>query len=853
MNKVTVPINSFNAGEVSPLTDARVDLTKYASGCRKMENAFPLVEGGAKKMPGTYYIEPSGNATGKSRLAPFSFSTDQSYILEFSDKQVRVFTDEGLLQGGTVPTAAVDYNPVTAYSAGRTVKVGDYWSFSFQGGKSFYISAPYGEAIPNLPIKVWLIFAHGDTLEIKPYWNDGGIEIWLAYDTASKNTAPLIQAGIRALGTLKGFDLSNIVVTPNAAYYAEPAYGESQFFDAKNATSNKQAYLALQANQYCYFPPVEDDYWVSTFIGGEGGSGSGEGTTPPTATSDYDPATSYAANDTVNVGNWWKAYFDDDKSFFIAGPAGIVFDGFFGQSLDFEARIDPTHGDTLTVSAALIHITANTGYVMVTINLASTTASKNAADLIQAAIRALGTVNNLDLSAFTCTPDAAYYAAPEAGTTDIAYMSYDLDFPHAYQAVQANQYCHFPPSDTEYWSPTVIASGGGEGEGGGEEEEGSTTAVTLVTPYLEADLFDLDLSTQSADMLYVFHNNYPPMVIARHSATYWTISILEFTGTESVSNMGNQGIAKPIDDIELNVSYVLIKCNDHGFADGALVYINHCIGAYHLNKSLYTVDYIDEDSFYINENNAQDWPGYEGGGMVVEVVSRFDEEGEYPGCGTFFEQRLVLAGFLNHPERICGSVVGDYYNFISDPIEEDYAIQFDLVSQKVDPVVWIVSQNKLALGTVGGIWIVSGANNQPLSQFSVDSKRQITNGASKIAPQIVNDDLIWFDRVARVGRLLQYEFGADKWIAPDLTRIARHITSGSTAALSGIKQTAYQQFPYPILWAIRNDGQIIGMTYESQEQIYAWFRIVTDGKCESIAVVPRQNDEDRVWVVVDRS
>ena len=53
MPKVTPLINSFNAGEVSPKIEARSDIEKYFSGCKTLENFIPLVEGGAKRMPGS--------------------------------------------------------------------------------------------------------------------------------------------------------------------------------------------------------------------------------------------------------------------------------------------------------------------------------------------------------------------------------------------------------------------------------------------------------------------------------------------------------------------------------------------------------------------------------------------------------------------------------------------------------------------------------------------------------------------------------------------------------------------------------------------------------------------------------
>lgn len=56
MAKETPLINNFNGGEISPMIDVRSDIIKYYSGCRTLQNMVPHVEGGAKKMPGTYYV-----------------------------------------------------------------------------------------------------------------------------------------------------------------------------------------------------------------------------------------------------------------------------------------------------------------------------------------------------------------------------------------------------------------------------------------------------------------------------------------------------------------------------------------------------------------------------------------------------------------------------------------------------------------------------------------------------------------------------------------------------------------------------------------------------------------------------
>lgn len=109
-------LNSFNAGELSPLLTAREDLSKFQAGCSLMENMIPLPQGGAQKRPGTIYVAESKENT-KIRLLSFEYSTEQSYIIEFGNQYARFFTDGAqILDGvGTETLTAVDGGNLVAH------------------------------------------------------------------------------------------------------------------------------------------------------------------------------------------------------------------------------------------------------------------------------------------------------------------------------------------------------------------------------------------------------------------------------------------------------------------------------------------------------------------------------------------------------------------------------------------------------------------------------------------------------------------------------------------------------------------------------------------------------------------
>jgi hypothetical protein len=98
--------NSFAGGELSPKMHGRFDADLYKQGLKEMKNFVPLLQGPAKRRPGTYYAaNATTNTSDESRLVPFYFGEGQSYVLEFSNGKIRFFSQNGqlLVNGGTTP------------------------------------------------------------------------------------------------------------------------------------------------------------------------------------------------------------------------------------------------------------------------------------------------------------------------------------------------------------------------------------------------------------------------------------------------------------------------------------------------------------------------------------------------------------------------------------------------------------------------------------------------------------------------------------------------------------------------------------------------------------------------------
>lgn len=89
--------NSFIGGEVSPSVYGRVDQQKYANGLRTCKNWIVQKQGAVSNRGGTQFIGEA-KTTGEVRLIDFVVSQDVGYLLELSDRAMRVWLDDAHLE-----------------------------------------------------------------------------------------------------------------------------------------------------------------------------------------------------------------------------------------------------------------------------------------------------------------------------------------------------------------------------------------------------------------------------------------------------------------------------------------------------------------------------------------------------------------------------------------------------------------------------------------------------------------------------------------------------------------------------------------------------------------------------------
>lgn len=90
---------SFNGGEVAPSMFARIDDGKYQTGLAKCTNFLIEPQGPITMRPGFAYVNKTKQQDKPPKLIPFTFSTDQTMVLEFGDEYIRFHTQGQTLLG----------------------------------------------------------------------------------------------------------------------------------------------------------------------------------------------------------------------------------------------------------------------------------------------------------------------------------------------------------------------------------------------------------------------------------------------------------------------------------------------------------------------------------------------------------------------------------------------------------------------------------------------------------------------------------------------------------------------------------------------------------------------------------
>lgn len=396
--------------------------------------------------------------------------------------------------------------------------------------------------------------------------------------------------------------------------------------------------------------------------------------------------------------------------------------------------------------------------------------------------------------------------------------------------------------------------------------QGEAGAYSFEFAATEEELPELDFA-QSGDVLWVTHPNYAPRKIMRYGHTDWRVETPTFmpkiaapgglkAETTAADNNGKS--------VEYSYCVTAYTKDGHESAKSATATISSKdLGLDNTTITLtwQAVSGADEYKIYKDVGGTFGLAGYSKttswkdknyepdlATTPLEFENPFQEEGNYPAAVGFIQQRLVFAGSLNDPQKVWMSRSGDFENFgRSNPTQDDDAIYISLYSRQVSWIRSVMSLRSLLILTGGTEYTLGGqATDSVLTPSTVRSVQQSAYGSDELRPCVVGNSIIMLQRGGNVVRDLTYDYSVDGYAGSDLTIRSQHLLHGHT-----IKSWAYQTTPDGVLWAVRDDGLLLTLTYNKEHQVYAWTRHETDGVVEDVTCVPGKG-RDEVYFVVRR-
>lgn len=212
-----------------------------------------------------------------------------------------------------------------------------------------------------------------------------------------------------------------------------------------------------------------------------------------------------------------------------------------------------------------------------------------------------------------------------------------------------------------------------------------------------------------------------------------------------------------------------------------------------------------------------------------------------PGVCAYFEQRKVYAASDAAPDTFWMSRPGQYANFdTSLPVQADDALTGTIVSSQVNKITSLTAMPSglITLTSDGAYQISGGYPGTALAPSTIQATSQAFNGASPLPPLRVNYDLIYEQSRGSGVRDLQYNFYVNVYTGTLISALSSHLFDGHK-----LSNWAYAEEPYYIIWAIRDDGALLSLTYLKEQEIFGWARHDTYGKYASVAVVPEGNTD----------
>ena len=361
---------------------------------------------------------------------------------------------------------------------------------------------------------------------------------------------------------------------------------------------------------------------------------------------------------------------------------------------------------------------------------------------------------------------------------------------------------------------------------------GGTKETSIAAPWTLAQIPQLAW-TQSADTLLLTHPDVPPKKLTRNAGGVWSLSDWSFF---TDNNIVFQPYFKFADsEVTLTPSGVtgsITLTASTGVFEGGHVGTRMRVAGKEVDVTSFdsaTVVTVTTIEDLPNTNATIDW-----------FEQAFSAVRGYPSTVAFHQDRLVIGGSRDLPNRLWFSKSGDLFNFDLGEGLDDQSIEFAILSDQVNAIRGIFSGRHLQVFTSGAEWQVTG---DPLTPASVQIRRQTRIGSlidRYVPPTNVDGATLFLARNKQEVQEFLFTDLEQAYQSRDLALLSRHIIEDPVDMDYDSRRR--------LLFLVRGDGQFAAFTVFRAEQVAAWTLHNTAGSVKSVAVVG-----DDIFMLVERA
>ena len=356
--------------------------------------------------------------------------------------------------------------------------------------------------------------------------------------------------------------------------------------------------------------------------------------------------------------------------------------------------------------------------------------------------------------------------------------------------------------------------------------------AAFTTPWAEDHLQQINW-TQSADTLLVVHPEISPKKITRASESEWHISDWVFSEKNGRIYQPHHKFAE--EDVTLKPN-----------GTGGQITISASRDVFHPTHGGTRFRVADREVEVVTVLSSTEIRA-----NVIESLANttatkdweeqaFSSARGWPVSVTFHQDRLVIGGSRDLPNRLWLSKSADLFNFDLGEGLDDEAIEFSILSDQVNAVRAVFSGRHLQVFTSGAEWMVAGV---PLTPASIQLHRQTRVGSPvdrTVPPRDVDGATLFVPRTGEQLREFLFTDVEQAYQATDLAVLAEHLIV-SPVDMDFDKSNR-------LFHVVMGNGTLATLTVYRAEQVSAWTLQETAGAFRAVVTVGNET-----YVLVERA